>query len=351
VPDPALIPVNVITGPLGVGKTTAIARLLAGKPPHESWLVVLNEFTDSGIDVVTLAGAARGSYDLRMIPGGCLCCTGEADFRQQLSAVLAQDAALWPRRILIEPSGIGHPGAMVEELRLFARSGALELSSIIALIDMPRLNEVATQDEIIRAQVAAADVVLLAKADQASDAQRQQFHDWAAGLFPPRRFVGLSEHGDIPPIALAPPPSPFAFVAALAARPASHAEAHAHALRVVTHELAWSGVQVVASRYGLLDRHASGWMVPNGLMFDVDTLQAALADESRWQSVERFKAVLRTSIEQWHLLQRWPGGFALQTCPWQQHSRIEVQLQPHEVPEWVRWDALWQSWSQRCPVT
>ena len=40
----------VITGPLGSGKTTVISRLLAGKPAEENWVVLLNEFSDAGID-------------------------------------------------------------------------------------------------------------------------------------------------------------------------------------------------------------------------------------------------------------------------------------------------------------
>jgi G3E family GTPase len=102
------IPVNIITGALGAGKTTAIARLLASKPAAEFWLVILNEFTDTGIDAVTLAAAARGAYDVRMIPGGCLCCTGEEDFRRQLSGVLNLPPHSNPPAV-IEPSGIGHP--------------------------------------------------------------------------------------------------------------------------------------------------------------------------------------------------------------------------------------------------
>jgi G3E family GTPase len=57
------IPDNIITGALGAGKTTAIAQLLASKAAREPWLVILNEFTDTGIDALTLATSARGAYE------------------------------------------------------------------------------------------------------------------------------------------------------------------------------------------------------------------------------------------------------------------------------------------------
>ena len=51
------IPAHVVTGPLGSGKTTAIARLLAAKPPGQNWVVLLNEFSEAGIDALTVASA------------------------------------------------------------------------------------------------------------------------------------------------------------------------------------------------------------------------------------------------------------------------------------------------------
>jgi len=65
---------HVITGSFGSGKTTAIRRLMAQKPEGELWVVILNEFTDAGIDALQVAQSARGKYDVRLVAGGCLCC-------------------------------------------------------------------------------------------------------------------------------------------------------------------------------------------------------------------------------------------------------------------------------------
>ena len=117
------VPVWVVTGPLGCGKTTILAQLMADKPPDERWVVLLNEFTDAGIDALTVAAAAQGAYDVRLVPGGCLCCAGEADFRRTLQELLAPEGNP-PARILVEPSGIGHPAGIVEELLALGHSGA-----------------------------------------------------------------------------------------------------------------------------------------------------------------------------------------------------------------------------------
>ncbi|MGC3979854.1 MAG: GTP-binding protein [Steroidobacteraceae bacterium] len=350
------IPVNVITGALGAGKTSVIARLLADKPVDESWLVILNEFTDTGIDALTLAAAARGAYDVRMIPGGCLCCTGEEDFRRQLSGVLSLPSERWPARILVEPSGIGHPGAIIEELRLFARSGAIELCSTVALLDAQRGVE-SGLDDVMRAQVDAADVVVLSKAELVDAAAREKFMQWALALFPAKRFVGCSRCGDLPAQALAPPKAAFNFQLPL--RPLAHQyaltakqlpDAHEHAPQLVARQLRLGNADVLATAQQLLGRSACGWRVPGEVLFDLSQLQSILMQEQLWHGVERFKAVLRTSVEGWHLLQRWGRQYAIETCNWRQDSRIEVQLAEGATTDWLAWDERWQIMSSPCPV-
>lgn len=353
------IPVNIITGALGAGKTTAIARLLAGKPGQEFWLVILNEFTDTGIDTLTLAAAARGAYDVRMIPGGCLCCTGEADFRRQLSDVLTLPEEQRPARILIEPSGIGHPGAIVEELRLFERSGALRLQSTIALLDGQREGW-SNLDAATQAQVDAADVLVLSKAELASESRRQEFLRWARQLYPGRRYIAYSENGVLPPQALTPPPATFSFE--MPARGELHERArvfvrdqfefhgHGHSARVAARQIRLGNSLVQARTHTLLGRDACGWMIPGAVLFDLPQLQSLLRFQVSWQGVERFKAVLRTGVDRWHLVQRWQQQCAISECNWSQDSRIEVQLAAGAVADWAAWDRQWQQLSEASPV-
>lgn len=142
------------------------------------------------------------------IPGGCLCCTGEEDFQQQLGKLVRER----PARILIEPSGIAHPGAVIDELRAYERAGLLRLMSTIALVDVPRLGVLQSEERTTeREQVEAADVVLLSKAELASPLDRERFWSAARDLFPAKRWIGLSSAGVLPPEALQPPQAAHSF--------------------------------------------------------------------------------------------------------------------------------------------
>lgn len=94
---------NLITGFLGCGKTTTIRHLLAQKPEHEKWAVLVNEFGEIGIDGALLADSGAV---LKEIPGGCMCCVNGLPMQIGLNMLLQQAK---PDRLLIEPTGLGHP--------------------------------------------------------------------------------------------------------------------------------------------------------------------------------------------------------------------------------------------------
>jgi G3E family GTPase len=333
------IPVNVITGALGVGKTSAIAKLLANKPVDEYWVVILNEFTDAGIDAITLASAARGAYDVRVIPGGCLCCTGELDFRRTLREIFSQRR---PDRILVEPSGIGHPGGVLEELRGQERSGALHLMSTIALVDPKRLSVFDTEG-VERDQVEVADVLLLSKADVATDDDRARFMQLAQQCFPPKRFIGTASDALLVADALAPPPAAFSFQ--LPQRPQEHEHVHAHQIDVQERSVAMGGTTSLARVHAVLGRQACGWSLARELVFNRVMLQESLLQGASGLlvGVDRLKAVLRTGIEHWTLFNVSAGGVTYTPCGWRQDSRIEVQMQRSVAVDWLRWDEYWRS--------
>jgi G3E family GTPase len=169
---------HVITGSFGSGKTTAIRWLMANKPQAELWIVVLNEFTEAGIDALSVAQAARGDYDVRLVAGGCLCCVGELEFGKQLRDILRN---FKPARLLVEPSGAGHAADIVDALSVYERQKALSLDSVICLVDSQdaiRLLESRPPNEW--SQIQSADVLLLSKPDLASPAERAAFDEIAA---------------------------------------------------------------------------------------------------------------------------------------------------------------------------
>jgi G3E family GTPase len=130
--SPPMTRTTVITGGFGAGKTTAIRWLMANKPENELWMVILNEFTDAGLDSLSVAQAARGQYDVRLVAGGCLCCVGELEFGKQLRDILRN---FKPSRLLIEPSGAGHAADIVDTLGLYEAQHALSLDTVVCLVD------------------------------------------------------------------------------------------------------------------------------------------------------------------------------------------------------------------------
>lgn len=343
------IPAWVVTGPLGSGKTTLLARALATKPAAENWAVLLNEYTDAGIDALTVAAAAQGAYDVRLIPGGCLCCTGEADFRRTLRD-LVESARV--DRILIEPSGIGHPGGIIDELLAHEARGALALETVIGLLD-PQAVEALAQDrpdEILRAIVELADVLVLSKADLASPAIRQSFATLAAAAFPAKRWSGSIAEGDFSVI----PTS--AMQRAGVARRATRDRTDPHA--VFRHAADTEGHrhdESISTRIGIGERrdlhrlgyHGAQWRLPRAVAFSESRLLAALAcrpiaGDARLGVPARLKAVLRTGEDEWVLLQIVAGRLEMQPTAWRRDQRIEVQCAPGMPWNVEAWDRVWQ---------
>jgi len=109
------VPTNIITGFLGVGKTTAILHLLKHKPGNERWAVLVNEFGEIGIDGSLFKGqhSEQNGVFIREVPGGCMCCTAGLPMQIALAQLLARAK---PDRLLIEPTGLGHPIEVLQTL-------------------------------------------------------------------------------------------------------------------------------------------------------------------------------------------------------------------------------------------
>jgi G3E family GTPase len=363
-PLPPPFPVHVLTGPLGVGKTTAIAHLLGTKAEEERWAVILNEFTETGIDALTLAAAARGAYDVRLVPGGCLCCASELDFTRTLVQLVHEQR---PVRLLVEPSGIGHPAAIAEELLQHEARGHLELAGIICLLDGLRAErlwaewratlaaeEAATtppERSVERDQFEVADVVVLSKADVATPEQRAAFQSLAAAAYPPKRWVGEMTQGELPAEALLPRGATSRPPVFLPARPTLHAAAqHEHGGRDEAVSLRWpaSGEGEVVRRITRrLGRVGVSWVFPTAWVFarlpllrflekhpvgGVDAAATELHEVAGTTcTVERAKGVVRTGPYAWWSLQSFAGGVGARESQWRLDSRLEVMFLPAEA--------------------
>jgi G3E family GTPase len=169
-PRGARIPVSIVTGFLGAGKTTLI-RALLDSPEGANTAIVVNEYGEIGIDNALL----RASSDATVLLGnGCLCCLARCDLQETLRALFADRArGAVPsfQRVVIETSGLADPGPL---LQTFASDRALgqefHLQAMVAVIDAPNgARNIASAPEA-REQVALADRLVVTKTDLADPA-------------------------------------------------------------------------------------------------------------------------------------------------------------------------------------
>ena len=335
----APIPAWVVAGPLGCGKTTLIAQLLATKPAAENWAVLLNEFSDAGIDALTVAAAARGAYDVRMVPGGCICCVGEQDFRRNLLQLVAADSR--PARIIVEPSGIGHPAGIVEELLMHEAAGGLRLEAVIGLVDADRVALLDADDsEPARAAAEIADVLALTKADRADARALQKFSSVANSLYPAKLWFGAIIDGVLPAAVrelLVVDGRESGSRVTRSTRPRSHAAArHGHA------DDAASPAPIAVGPgerrdVAALEHRGAAWTFPRSVSFS----RAMLDVLTEQFAAVRIKAVVRVAEDEWCLLQSVEGHVTRAPTAWRRDNRIEVIASATQHFDPAQWDAEW----------
>lgn len=339
------LPVTVVTGALGAGKTTLIARLMANKPQGENWTVLLNEFTESGIDALTVAAQARGRYDVRLVAGGCLCCTGEQDFRRNLREVLAAGGC---DRLIVEPSGAGHPAGMIEELLAHQAQGALRIEAILGLVDPQRLaTGAALQPGLTRDQLDIADALVLTKSDLASAQTATDLQSLQQSLFPSREVLDATgiDVDTLRAVASTGMPRVPAQNGAgsAAAHDGHHVQSGANAANAgATSQTLQLADGMRRSSTQLLGLGVANWVMVRGAIFDEGRLRGLLGgSHTLVQTARRIKGVFQVGEDAWVLAQRSASGCSITPSSWRRDSRMEVLTDPGT--DWIEWDALWQA--------
>lgn len=156
-----MIPVSIVTGFLGSGKTTLIRRVLAD-PAFARTLVVVNEFGEIGLDHTLIAS---GNETFTTLTTGCLCCAVRDDLIETLLRLAADPEAEYDR-VLIETSGLADPAPILHALMTDADLGRGHVIDTVttvidSLLGLPTL----AQHPEARRQVALADLLLFSKTD------------------------------------------------------------------------------------------------------------------------------------------------------------------------------------------
>ncbi|SHN30312.1 CobW/HypB/UreG, nucleotide-binding domain [Pseudomonas asturiensis] len=170
------IPTHVIGGPLGAGKTSLIKRLLAQKPDHERWAVLINEFGQIGLDAALLTTADDG-IALGEVAGGCLCCVNGVPFQIGLGRLLRKAR---PDRLLIEPSGLGHPAQLMAQLREAPWRGVLAVQPSVMVLDAAAMHEGDRLSVTQQQALAQAGLVIMNKSESLDESARQSLAEQLA---------------------------------------------------------------------------------------------------------------------------------------------------------------------------
>jgi G3E family GTPase len=165
------IPVSVLTGFLGSGKTTMLGHLLR-QPEFSRTAVIINEFGEVGLDHELIEASEDSVIELQT---GCLCCKIRTDLAQTLQDLLQRrDEGRCTRfdRIVIETSGLADPAPILQTLMTDTNiASRLVLGSVVTTVDA--VNGVGTleREGISQKQVAVADRIILTKLDLAGPAK------------------------------------------------------------------------------------------------------------------------------------------------------------------------------------
>ncbi|MDD9920755.1 MAG: cobalamin biosynthesis protein CobW [Boseongicola sp.] len=187
--DLAKLPVTVITGFLGSGKTTLISHLMQN-PGGKRLAVVVNEFGDVGVDGDILKSCAIPdcpAENIMELANGCICCTVADDFIPTIEALMKLDPQ--PEHILIETSGLALPKPLLKAFDWPDIRSKITVDGVIALADAeavaagrfaPNVEAVDAQrladesidhetplSEVFEDQISCADIILLTKPDLA----------------------------------------------------------------------------------------------------------------------------------------------------------------------------------------
>jgi G3E family GTPase len=188
------VPVHVLSGFLGAGKTTAVKDLLARRAERERIAVVVNEFGTLGVDGALLSDCA--SCILREVPGGCVCCTAMADLEASLEEVSDLVA---PTRFVLEPTGLARPSELVDLLRGPRWATRFDVRPVITLLDPQQdLAQAYASSPLFRDQVDTGDILVVNRCDLASEAEIRAAEEFANGLVPAKLLVVKASRGALP---------------------------------------------------------------------------------------------------------------------------------------------------------
>lgn len=190
------ITIQVLSGFLGSGKTTAVVRLLRAIAKEKRVAVIVNEFGEVDIDGETIGEAVKEKVELYKMAGGCVCCSAASGFLIEVERLVAANSA---EHIIIEPTGVARPSEIIDVLRRTKFAREVQILPTICFVD-PRwiLSEDVIKVPIILEQVDGSEIIVANFSDQISDVDKHAMTLWYEALYPRKEKFLLTAHSDTP---------------------------------------------------------------------------------------------------------------------------------------------------------
>ncbi len=180
------IPVTIISGFLGAGKTSLLNHIL--NADHGLRVAVLvNDFGEINIDAELISGVS-GESSINLA-NGCICCSIRDDLLEA-AVQLIQDDRNSPEYIVVETSGVSDPGAVSMTFLAGELQSRTRVDSVLTVVDAEQIHQVnEAHRRLAVEQIAMADIVVLNKLDLVDDARREELGDLVRDIVPSARIL------------------------------------------------------------------------------------------------------------------------------------------------------------------
>lgn len=159
----------VVSGFLGVGKTTVIKNIISKWPSEQKLSVLVNEYGKVGYDKKRLAG---NKYDIKEIASGCICCSLKPKLVSSIKNIYNQ---LTPDTLLIEPTGLASPGQILEVINKPPIKDFAYMGPNISVIDASNfLQTYNISGAFFENQIKVADILIINKLDLVEEDEIQK---------------------------------------------------------------------------------------------------------------------------------------------------------------------------------
>ena len=171
------IPVLLVTGFLGSGKTTFLNWLIHTHPDKKISLI-LNEFGDVKLESQFIEQNSGG--EVAELANGCMCCVAKSDIPRVIDLILERSPQT--QYIIIEASGLSDPDPIHDALRSRGVSEKVTLSSVLCIVDAVNFENTRSDHSIVMSQIGDADVIILSKVKEAGEETTQRVKNFIESI-------------------------------------------------------------------------------------------------------------------------------------------------------------------------